>query len=226
MALAYGSRREKRPQQLTVVRHALPEYGFQTWLKGLKHALAGRVCVSPVVEGLTVEVANLSVVGGINRLQRRFGGAMPEAEIEQLNRKLGAQKPSVAARVRQLYVREGHLRLGFMLDPELLRCAASAALADYCSEAPDMGHKAFRPLYELGELTLGPVRPVLGIVAYRQAGFSSEAEQREFCQDPHGYLNETGAAIASPEGLAFGPMRIATTQPQSARELIRQESYQ
>ena len=121
MGLAYGHRPERRPQQLSVVRRVLPENGFRTWLTDLKHALAGRVCVSSVVEGLSVEVANLSVVSGVSRLQRRPGG-MRESDIDALNGVLGVTKPNVAARVRNpeapLYVADGELRIGFCLTPK------------------------------------------------------------------------------------------------------------
>lgn len=227
MGLASGKRHERTPQQLSIVRHVLPDYGFRPWLTDLKHALAGRVCVSPVVEGLTVEVANLSVVGGIKRLQSHNGRAMPESGIEELNGILVTQKPSVAARVRNpyapLYVREGELRLGFLVDPELLRYAASAALAAYRSEVP-VEYTTFKPLDELGELTLGPVGPVSAGGAYRQDGFSSEDDLQDFCGDPNGYLVDVGAAIVPLESLALGPMRVAVSRPQAPQELARQAS--
>lgn len=224
MGLSSGARHDRRPQQLTVVRDVLPDNGLRTWLTDLKHALAGRVSVPAVVDGMTVTVANLSVIGGINRLQRRSGGAFPAPAIDALNDVLAAEKPRVAARIRTpaepLYVENGVLCIGFVVDPELLRRAASSAIAGYCKEAIGPEHKAFRPLYELGQLTLGPIHALEGVAradesAYRQTGFLSAAALEGFCEDPNGYLEDIGGpAAAFPEGIAFGPMRVAVTSPQ------------
>lgn len=222
MGVAHHLRPDRRPPQLTVVRHVLPEEGFRTWLTDLRHALAGRVSVCSVVDDLTVTVANLSAVSDINRLQRQAGGVVPESGIETLNALLAAEKPSVAARIRNpgapLYVDNGELRVSFLLDPELLRRAASTALAGYCAEALGPEHKAFRPLDEIGELRLGSVQPALegqvrvDAAAYRQSGFPSVGEFSGFCADPNEYL-QASRAIAPPECLELGPMRVASTSP-------------
>ena len=168
------------------------------------------------------------MVGPINRLMRQTGGVVPDIHIQTLNDVLAVERPRVAARVRKpyapLYVRERGLRLAFLVDPALLRRAASVALEAYCSEAPDIEHKAFRPLDELGELTLGPVRTALAAGVHRQAGFPSEADLREFCDDPNGYLEDVGAAIVPPESLAFGPMQVAVSHPPAHQQQAWQGS--
>lgn len=221
MGVAYGSRHERRPQQLTIVRHVLPEENFRSWITDLKHALAGRVCVPAVVDGMTVSIANLSVVGKINKLQRRYGGIVPEVDIEALNEVLAAEKPRIAARVNRtapLHAEGGNLCLGFSVDSEVLRRAASAAIEGYCRENIGLEHRAFGPLNELGQLVLGPVRPALDGVtrvdeaAYRSFGFLTAAAFENFCRDPNSYLEDTGSpAAAFPESIAFGPMSVAVT---------------
>ena len=233
MGVAHFARHDTKPAQLTIVRRVLPENGFRTWLTDLKHALAGRVCLPSVVDGLTVEVANLSAVSSINRRQRQAGGVVRESDLQELNAWLATEKPSVAARVRNpaapLYVEDGELCVGFVLDTEVVRRAASAALAGYCGEVLAPEHKAFKPLEELGGLTLGVVRPAFDgrdpsdTSAYRQPLFSSAAELREFCSDPNGYIEENGV-LDAPGCVTFGPMQAILAPPQPPQDVTRLRS--
>jgi len=225
MGVAPGRRHGNGPQQLIVVRDVLQENGFRTWLTELRHALAGRVAVPAVVNGPLI--ANLSAVHNINRVQRRSGGEVREPDIQTLNNVLAAEKPRVAARIRNpnapLYVENGQLCIGFLLDSEVLRSAASAAIAGYCAETPGPKHKAFKVLDEIGQLVLGPVRPTLdGDVrvdssAYKHPGFSSAADLQAFCEDPNDYLEGiSGGSTVYPQSIAFGPMRVVVAYSEAA----------
>lgn len=227
MTLYHGDRYSHgRPtQQLFAVRDVSPEEDFKHYLANLKHILDGRVSIAPV-RGLAIQVANLSTVRSINRVQRKTGGAVDKGNLSILNTFLASEKPTVAARVRDpdqpLYVEGSELKINFSLDPEVLRRAASAAIAAYCGEAVPVEHKAFAPLAELGCLTLGRVHPAynstvrLNPAAYRHFGFASASEMREFCEDPNGYIDDLGVVATAPGSLAFGPMHVVCVAPEGA----------